>query len=250
MKNISYLLFLTLVLCGCDYSSSDQSLNPNTSKTGVGGSTARFAVSGDVLYTVDHNSLNVFDISDEQKPRKLKDIGIPATVETIFPKGNILFIGSQNGMFIYDISNPINPDQLSMYVHTVSCDPVVADDRYAYVTLRSQIGFCGRNVNELQVIDIQDLNHPTQIASYQMTRPKGLGINNTTLFVCDDGLKIFDASDVLYLKETHYFNIEADDVIPLDDRLLVTGEDGLYQYRYADGKLDLMSTIPIERIYN
>ncbi|WP_020529427.1 LVIVD repeat-containing protein [Flexithrix dorotheae] len=249
MKNLSYFILLLLAFAGCEYSDGE-SFNPETSTTGVGGSTARFAVSGDVLYTVDHNSLIVFDISQEQNPRMLKQIGLSAIVETIFPKGNLLFIGSQNGMFIYDVKNPINPIMLSMYVHTVSCDPVVADDRYAYVTLRSQTGFCGRDINELQIIDIQNLYNPTLLTSYGMTAPKGLGINDTTLFVCDDGLKIFNASDVLNLKQTNHFNIEADDVIPLADRLLITGEDGLYQYTYKNGEISLMSTIPIERIYN
>ena len=57
---------------------------------------------------------------------------------------NRLFIGSQTGMFIYNLSNPDNPVQDGQFNHVRSCDPVIADEKYAYVTLRS--GSCQRCV--------------------------------------------------------------------------------------------------------
>lgn len=36
---------------------------------GVGGSPARFSLAGDYLYTVDEQSLRIFDISNRDKPK-------------------------------------------------------------------------------------------------------------------------------------------------------------------------------------
>ncbi len=47
-----------------------------------------------------------------------------------------MFLGSTNGMYIYDISAPDTPKYVSELQHVTSCDPVVVDDKYAYVTLR------------------------------------------------------------------------------------------------------------------
>lgn len=240
------ILFISMLICfSC--SNSDIQFANNPSSTGTGGSTARFAVVDDFLYTVDENNLKLFNISQDEKPVFSNDIAIGTGIETIFPKGNTLFIGSQLGMYIYDISAPANPNLLSIYQHVFSCDPVVADDNYAYVTLRSIENRCGRINNQLDIVDIRDLENPQGIKEYPMTHPKGLSIdsNSKELFVCDDGLKVFDASDVLNLVQKQHFNIEANDVIALGNLLMVIGDDGLYQYDYSGNNLELQSVIPI-----
>lgn len=84
-----------------------------------------------------------------------------------------------------------------------------------------------------------------------MTNPHGLGIDETTLFICDgnDGLKAFDASDVNTIDKNllaHYKNINATDVIPYNNTLIMIGSDGLFQYDYTNPKtIKLLSTIPI-----
>ena len=67
-------------------------------------------------------------------------------VETIFPFKDKLFIGSQNGMFVYNINNADNPSLVGQFSHVQSCDPVIADDDYAYVTLRTALP-----VSEIQI---------------------------------------------------------------------------------------------------
>jgi len=59
------------------------------------------------------------------------------------------------------------------------------------------------------------------------------------LFVCDDkdGLKIFDASDVMDLKLIgNPHDTETFDVILDNGVAIVVGNDGLYQYDYNDLK--------------
>ncbi len=85
-----------------------------------------------------------------------------------------------------------------------------------------------------------------------MTNPHGLGIDNTTLFICDgnDGLKAFNAADINTIDKNllaHYKDINARDVIPYNDILIMIGEDGLFQYDYSDpNNMKLLSTIAIE----
>ena len=244
MKNYSYLLVLALSgLFACsDDVNSDFSSEPNA--TGQGGSLARFAIRGDHLYTVDRNDLHVYDVSDVNQPRKVNQLSVGAQIETIFPRQDNLFIGSQSGMFIYDIAQPTQPRFLSNYVHVVACDPVVADERYAYVTLRSINNVCGNFTDQLDIVDITDLSNPFLHRTYPMTHPKGLGVDGNELFVCDDGLKVLDITNVDSLVQKYHFRIEANDVIPYRDHLMVIGDDGLYQYRYSGDTIRLASELP------
>ena len=82
-----------------------------------------------------------------------------------------------------------------------------------------------------------------------MTNPHGLGIDDKTLFICDgsDGLKAFDATDVTTIDQNllaHYKDIDAKDVIPYKNTLIMIGEDGIFQYDYSNPKdIKLLSTI-------
>ena len=131
-----------------------------------------------------------------------------------------------------------------------SCDPVVVEGNYAYVTLRSGSD-CEGFTNQLEVIDIANLKSPTVVKIYPMTNPHGLGIDDGTLFICDgaDGLKVYDASNTLTISENqlaHYKNINAFDIIPYHQIAMIIGKDGLYQYDYSDSKnIKLISQLPI-----
>jgi hypothetical protein len=246
MKNILLILCIVLAVAyACDKGSGDPGSNSNMEgggSTGTGGSLARFTIAGNHLFTVDNQKLKSFGLENETQPVYLSETNAGFNIETIFARGNTLFLGSQSGMYIYDISNPSDPNQLCYYQHIYSCDPVVADSNYAYVTL-STTSRCGRNVNELQIIDIKDLSKPYFLKSYPMTQPQGLGIDNRELFVCDDGLKIYDASDVKNLRLKYKFSIPAIDVIPMNNLLMVLADNGLYQYHYENGQVTLLSKL-------
>ncbi|QCR21750.1 LVIVD repeat-containing protein [Pontibacter sp. SGAir0037] len=236
------IVLATLQSCETDSSSiAREAVSP----TGKGGSMARFAVSGDYLYTVDNNNLNLFNITSPTDPVKEKTVPLSFGVETIFPFEDKLFVGTQTGMHILSVENPASPQELSHYSHTFSCDPVVTDGRYAYVTLRTGTN-CGRAINELQIIDIQNITNPVLKSQYQMVNPMGLGIDGNNLFVCDDGLKMYDASNVNAITLKKHFNINAFDVIPDKGNLLVVGSDGFYQYQYLGESLELLSKITIQ----
>ena len=243
MKKLSYFLLSFLIVSFTTSCSKDSAVQADASQTGVGGSTARFAVTGDYLYTVNSNSLEIFDISNPSLPNKVASQEVGFGIETIFPNNGHLFLGAQTGMYIYDINNPAKPVKLSLYEHIYTCDPVVVEGDYAYVTLHSANSWCGRWSNELHIIDISNLNSPRLLTTYAMENPLGLGVDGDNLFVCDDGLKVYDISNKLNIVLKQSFSINANDVIPYNDLLLVIGDDGLYQYDYSGEDLNLVSTI-------
>ena len=203
------IILLSLFLFSCQ---QDMDIS-STSETGVAGSTARFAVKGDYLYTVTNSGLKTFDITNETDPIYKSNIDLNFGIETIYPYKDNLFIGTQTGMYIYSLSIPNAPSLLSRYEHIYSCGPVVVDDNYAYVTLRSENSWCGRFTNELQIVNITDLKNPYLEINYQMSNPKGLGINGTKLFICDEGIKVYDVSDIKNIQLEDQFPIETEDVI-------------------------------------
>lgn len=222
--------------------------NPNM--PGIGGSTARFTIAANALYIVDDQDLHVYDISSVTNPVNTGIKNIAWNIETIFPYGNHLFIGGNNGVYIYDNSNPLNPVYVSQYNHVTACDPVVVDDEYAYFTLNNLVP-CQQGVNELQVVDLSNIAQPTLKTTMAMTSPRGLGIADKTLFICDgnDGLKVYNANNVMQIANNqlaHFSNIHATDVIPYNNRLLMIGDDGLYQYDYSNiQNITQLSRIPV-----
>ena len=203
------------------------------------------------LYVVDIYDMHIFDINNPSHPKKSNIFNIGWGIETIFPYKDKLFIGSETGMYIYDNSNPEQPEKLSTFLHVRACDPVVADDRYAYVTLRSGSSCAGIN-NQLDVIDIKDPSNPKLVKSYPMKNPHGVGIKGNNLFICegDNGLKVFDVSEVETKIDilTYFPDIHSYDVIPYDNYLLLIGDDGFYQYDFSNPEeLKLLSKIEIQR---
>jgi hypothetical protein len=231
---------------------SSTALSPTSVATGVAGSTSRFTIASNRLYTLDSYFLDVVDVSIPTQPVSKTEIQVSWMAETLFPLGETLFMGTRSGMFIFDLKNPDLPNQIGKYEHIYSCDPVVVEGDYAYVTLRNG-NACQGTTNQLEIIDIKNPSSPSLLKTYPMTNPHGLGIDEGTLFICDgtDGLKVYDASDINALDShqlAHYKDITALDIIPFKDIAMVVASDGLYQYDYSDvKKIKLLSKITIAK---
>lgn len=237
-----------VLMMSSSYSSSSSTTTTTSPGTGLAGSMARFCIYQNFLYTLDNNNMKLFDINNPSNPVPGNIINIGWNIETIFPYMDKLFIGSTNGVFIFNNSNPSSPTQLAQFLHTTSCDPVIVSGNYAYSTLRSGTS-CNGFTNQLDVIDITNISSPVLKVSYQMTNPHGLGIDGTTLFICDNtaGLKVYDATDPLNisLRQTVTGMIPYD-VIPISNDLITVAEDGLYQYDYSNtSNLQLLSKVTI-----
>lgn len=197
---------------------------------GVGGSYARFGLYNDFLYTIDNSTLRTWGVSGACVTR-LDSVIVGWNIETIFPWKDRLFIGSQTGVFVFNNSNPRRPVLEATFSHATGCDPVVCDENNAYVTIHDGTT-CHGTFNQLDIINITRLPTATLDKSYPMKKPKGLALAGKYLYLCDDGLKIYDRSNPLDMKElSHTKGVETYDVIALDDtHLLVIGDGGFLQY--------------------
>ncbi|WP_025743058.1 LVIVD repeat-containing protein [Aquimarina pacifica] len=231
-KYIMILATIFLFNCSSD-STNDTTTSESVSEAdGQGGSLATFTLKGDYLYAVDYSDLNIFNITNIKNPVLVNTIPIGFDIETLFSYNEYLYIGSRNGMFIYGLTNPEFPEKLSEVQHFTACDPVIANDTHAYVTLHSQT-FCGNDINVLEVYDVTDVTEPILINSRNLTFPRGLGLYGDYLIVCDDEIKVFDVSDPTASTLVTSVNKSAFDVIISRDILIAIGETGLFQYKLA-----------------
>lgn len=206
--------------------------------TGVNGSMSRFGLYKDYLYVVLNDYMSIFNLAGDKPEKAVENMYIGGSVETIFSYKDCMFMGTPTGMMIYSVADPLKPEYQSMMWHVYGCDPVVVENDIAYVTVHSGNN-CGQNFNELIILNVKDVKNPQPIVSYTMTKPKGLGIDNGTLFLCDDGLKIYNAEDPQTLmanRLAHYSGMEGYDVIPHDNVLMMIADDGIYQYDYSNLK--------------
>lgn len=201
---------------------------------GQGGSTARFAINGAYLYTVDASMLRTYNLTDPSNPTPVNTQDVGFEIETIFPFGNKLFIGSTSVIHIFNIDNPAKPEKLSVAISPTvmrRCDPVVAKDTVAFATLRAGAA-CGGVQSILAVYDIKDITRPVQLASFGLNEPRGLGYSDTVLYVCDPpGLRMFSIKDAFNprylgdLKDGDFY-----DVIPYGNLLFSQTRTGGFIY--------------------
>lgn len=224
--------------------------NSNSVSNGINGSMSRFGLYQDYLYTVSENEMNIFDLKGNVPQKVSEYIPIGWDVETIFSYKDCMFLGTRRGMQIYSVADPLKPEFQSAISHVYGCDPVVVDNDIAYVTVHSN-NFCGQNTNDLIIIDVSEIKNPKPIVSYAMTNPKGLGIDKNTLFLCDNGLKIYKLGDPQKLMSNnlaHYKGMDGFDVIPYNNTLMMIADNGLYQYDYSDiNNIKQLSLLPIGR---
>jgi hypothetical protein len=220
---------------------------------GIGGSMARFGLYDDYLYAVDNATLYMFDVKAPEKPKDIGKQSIGWDIETMFIYDKHMFLGTRTGMQVFSLKVPTAINRVGSFWHVTSCDPVVISDGYAYITLRGG-NVCGSNTNRLDVVKLStDYKTFELVASYPMTGPYGLGIDDQTLFICDgdDGLKIYDAEDKLNIDDhriAQFADIKTFDVIPFDGYLFMIGDDGFYQYDYSNlQNIQQVSFIPVKK---
>jgi hypothetical protein len=199
---------------------------------GKGGSMARFAISHAHMYAVTTNKLITLGLEAPQKPVYKTSNDLPWGIETIYPFKDKLFIGANSGMHIFTLDNPAAPKQAGTFTHARVCDPVIADDNYAYVTLRSGTN-CWGIINQLDIVDIKNIYSPKLVKSYPLTNPHGLDKDGNLMYVCDgkDGLKVLDATDVNNVKVIKTIPLKnAFDVICWNKVAIVSAADGIHQF--------------------
>ncbi len=234
-KKIFFAFTVSLVIISCAKEAQD--VSAATTDTGKGGSLAKFTISGNFLYVVDDYYLHTYDITNPTSPVKTSVNQVGNFIETIYPYKNRLFIGSRNGMFIYSIDTPSVPSKMGTARHVRSCDPVVANDSIAFVTLKGNTP-CGPAVSGLYVHNISNLFLPVLKKTIEISSPEGLGLQDTTLYICNNGfgLKIYNVSDPYNpverrtINDGNYYR----DVIPYGNLLICYVSAGIALYDIAN----------------
>jgi len=225
--------------------------NASSAATGTAGSNAVMTLIGDYLYAIpEEHTLGVVKVTDSTQPTKIQSSAGGYDLETIFPLQNNLLVGSKEGVFIYSIATPGQPVQVSEFEHGTACDPVIANQNFAYVTLHAGTG-CGGSANELDVLSAQDLSQATLLKTYPMTSPSGLCLDGSLLFVCDGpGVKVFNAAAPANLQLLSELNVSnSSDVIAANNLLIVVTTSGLYQYDYTDPThITPLSYLPVNTV--
>lgn len=245
MKAYSAYLILIVLIMGC----GGQNTSSSQATSGNAGSMARFNLSGDYLYTVTGNELNVLDVSDSSNPVRASRTRLNFDVETIFSYKSNLYLGATTGMYIYDISIATQPTKISDFTHALSCDPVIVVDDVAYITLNTNSS-CFRRTqgrSRLEIVDVKDPANPVLIRAVDMWAPEGLAIGNDKLFICDgnDGLKVFDINktdnnvsvNVLITSLETKRDVNCYDLIARDFTLYVSNRSEIKQFDYTSNPL-------------
>ncbi len=222
-------LLIWLLFNSCNKESANASAS---STTGKGGSLTRFTIAGNYLYAVDNHSLYTYSLDSSGKPQKVNTSPLNFDIETIYPYNNNLFIGTRTGLYIYSLNNMAKPELIGEARHARSCDPVVANDSVAFVTLKSS-GSCGPTTSGLYIHDIKNITQPVLKKTVNLPDPVGLGIQDSILYVCcgDAGLKVFNVKspyspNLITTKTDGRFV----DVIPYNGVLICYVQDGILLY--------------------
>jgi hypothetical protein len=220
---------------GCLFESAN-SVSKSNHVGGIAGSMAGMVLMNNYLYAISEmHSLGIVDVSNPSDPKHDSSFFAGFDLETIYPFEDKLFLGSSVGTFIYDVSDPEHPVAAGEFTHGTACDPVIADDDVAYVTLHSGTS-CGGDQNELDVVDVRDPANSQLIKTYGLTKPTGLSKDGDLLFVCDDtNVKIYNAYNPAGLQLVQGIKINQPyDVIAMNKRLIVVSADGISQYDYSN----------------
>jgi hypothetical protein len=223
---VSLLMFTLSISC------DKEGMADGKSNTGKGGSLARFTIAGDYLYAVDNHFLYAYSLANGGRPQKMFESALNFDIETVYAYNNNLFLGTRTGLYIYSLANGAKPQLIGEAKHARSCDPVVANDTVAFVTLKSGAS-CGPAISGLYIHDIRDIKKPVLKKTVELPDPVGLGLQDSILYVCcgREGLKVFNINQpyspklISTEKEANYV-----DVIPYYGTLICFVDDGMLLY--------------------
>ena len=149
------------------------------------------------LYVINkQGSINVYDISDIQAPRRTKLLAAGSIqVNPVSTEGNYEFVPKkQAGLRVYDISNPSHKDLIATF-HEVPVYALVLVDQ-------ASKALAATGNNGLVLLDVANPTHIAKTAEFPIDgKTLGVSVNKKTgqLFVAngDKGIKVFNLNALL-----------------------------------------------------
>jgi len=166
MKLANYILYLCLIYFLFSCVEEGDMINGSESSSG---SYAKMLSKGDFLYMANFSELITFNIEERSNPIEIQRERLNFGVESMFIQDSLMFIGSTSRLYIYSIQNNGILSLVSQTpysnININPCDPVVANDSIAYVTLSTSqnlLDRCARAtpVNQLRLFNIRNINKP------------------------------------------------------------------------------------------
>lgn len=209
-----------------------------SNSTGKGGSMSKFAIVNNFLYMVNSSEMIPVDISNPAKPVSKLKMGLASgNVETLFPYNSYLYMGTSDGILVYNTAGSAEtPNFISNIRHILGCDPVIVDKDVAFSTVRGGTACRTTNLSQLNIYNVANPSQSYLIRSEPMTEPYGLGIKDDLLFVCQgkNGLFVYQYDQGNLSFKHSYPDIHAFDVIVNGNILIVTADNGLFQFDISD----------------
>ena len=243
MKQILGLFACALLVFSC----TEVEQFDTTENSAISGKYNTMIAVEDFNYAVTYNALVTLE-RDEQDLKEVDRHELGERIENLYHAENALFIGSETDMHIFSIKNNGIPRLQSSTEHIEFrntdvrvCDPVVAQQEIAYVTISSTAPSgdpCGGfiQVDELRSYDVADLSNPTLVNTEVMPSPQGLSIDRDLLFVTN----LTTSTRVYEIDHNGGFNLvnnipgAAHDVIAQDGKVLIVSSTEIKQYDYTN----------------
>ncbi len=183
----------------------------------------------DVAYFANRRGIELFDISDIEEPRFLREILTSGLTNDLFVRDTILFVcDGYAGLRIYSLANPENPIEISVCDEIVAYEMVIDGD-CVYVT----------NGGAVEIVSIEDIFQPELIGRYD-ERSSTVNIQVFGDFVyfgisTGSWFYVLDVSDKTDPVLDHFVSYEGEygqwtGLLVVDSLLIVTEVNNLWVY--------------------
>ncbi len=100
----------------------------------IGGPILDVFVRGNLAYCASEHGLSIFDVSNPNQPRKLGDIFLPYSAESVYVSGSYAYVAAGDAdLRVIDVSDPRNPREVGSYDTPGYAEDVYVSGSYAYV---------------------------------------------------------------------------------------------------------------------
>jgi len=225
----------------------------NVSYTRTGNPVVDFTLQNNYLITAQSNQVNLYSLSDPTQPalEQTYTSEDDLQLETISTyKADMLIIGTNQGTFFKDHSVPGELDDVDFSELITSCDAIITQGNYMYVTIRSGQACSSinnsSNANKLLVYNTLQASQPVLEKSISINEPYGLDINGDQLFICNDqGLLEFDITTPSSPVQTGDYSQPCNNIIATEDPMILTDDTGIRMIEYANPGLTELAIIRI-----